>query len=387
MATPAPDAHPDGAALLANVWANPHDDLPRLVYADWLDDHGDGERAEFIRLQIAREAAEALGDDVGDAEHRREGELFARNGRGWLTEWNGGRRWPSDSGADICLRGFPAPTYSFPGRRAHDYLAAGKLQASQGSRLRVGEYWGTLAPDGMHRVLDSPGVGLVQVLILQPGRPLNAADFSALARCERLGRLAELALGADAKPAVLDWAASLDLPDLRRLQLPAYRDGAALLGALAASPSAARLTALNLAHVFLSTAGLASLGASGAFPRLRVLMLGPGNYSPQALTAFVGSPLAAGLRELGVNDRRRGGGFDLAMATTPPPNLRVLRFPDHLQPTAEVQRALASSPTLRANLRELHLLPMFPVYDEIKAAFGDRMRPEFLWRAGPNSEV
>ena len=40
-------------ALLAAIRANPADDLPRLVYADWLDEHGDPDRAEFIRLQIA----------------------------------------------------------------------------------------------------------------------------------------------------------------------------------------------------------------------------------------------------------------------------------------------------------------------------------------------
>ena len=47
-------------ALLANVAANPDDDLARLVYADWLEERG-GEaetaRAKFIRLQIARAQA------------------------------------------------------------------------------------------------------------------------------------------------------------------------------------------------------------------------------------------------------------------------------------------------------------------------------------------
>src|SRR5437588_12608417 len=40
------------AAFLADICANPDDDTPRLVYADWLEDHGDSERAEFIRTQI-----------------------------------------------------------------------------------------------------------------------------------------------------------------------------------------------------------------------------------------------------------------------------------------------------------------------------------------------
>jgi uncharacterized protein (TIGR02996 family) len=42
---------PDDTALLAAIRAAPDDDAPRLVYADWLDEHGDGARAEFIRVQ------------------------------------------------------------------------------------------------------------------------------------------------------------------------------------------------------------------------------------------------------------------------------------------------------------------------------------------------
>ncbi len=43
--------HPQYRALLAAVCAAPGDDLPRLVLADWLDEHGEHERAEFIRVQ------------------------------------------------------------------------------------------------------------------------------------------------------------------------------------------------------------------------------------------------------------------------------------------------------------------------------------------------
>jgi uncharacterized protein (TIGR02996 family) len=39
-------------ALLRTVCENPDDDTPRLVFADWLDENGEAERAEFIRLQI-----------------------------------------------------------------------------------------------------------------------------------------------------------------------------------------------------------------------------------------------------------------------------------------------------------------------------------------------
>jgi uncharacterized protein (TIGR02996 family) len=42
----------DEDALLQAIYANPDDDTPRLVYADWLDENGDAERAELIRLQV-----------------------------------------------------------------------------------------------------------------------------------------------------------------------------------------------------------------------------------------------------------------------------------------------------------------------------------------------
>src|SRR5687768_1094845 len=46
----------DRDALLRAIIDNPDDDAPRLVYADWLDEHGDPDLAEFIRLQIEIEA-------------------------------------------------------------------------------------------------------------------------------------------------------------------------------------------------------------------------------------------------------------------------------------------------------------------------------------------
>jgi uncharacterized protein (TIGR02996 family) len=41
----------EAAGFLRAVVARPDDDLPRLIYADWLDERGEAVRAEFIRLQ------------------------------------------------------------------------------------------------------------------------------------------------------------------------------------------------------------------------------------------------------------------------------------------------------------------------------------------------
>jgi uncharacterized protein (TIGR02996 family) len=46
-----PSLRPVEAAFLQDILAHPEDDTPRLVYADWLEEHDAPERAEFIRLQ------------------------------------------------------------------------------------------------------------------------------------------------------------------------------------------------------------------------------------------------------------------------------------------------------------------------------------------------
>src|SRR5262245_17600983 len=45
--------HDEQRGLLDAVAAHPDDDHDRRVYADWLEDHGDPPRAEFVRLQLA----------------------------------------------------------------------------------------------------------------------------------------------------------------------------------------------------------------------------------------------------------------------------------------------------------------------------------------------
>lgn len=48
----------DRAALEAGIVARPDDDTARLVFADWLEEHDEPLRAEFVRLQIEWERTE-----------------------------------------------------------------------------------------------------------------------------------------------------------------------------------------------------------------------------------------------------------------------------------------------------------------------------------------
>jgi uncharacterized protein (TIGR02996 family) len=71
-------------ALHRAIIESTEDDLPRLVYADWLDEHGQPERAEFIRVQVelARLAAD---NPVRKALESRERDLLAAKQDEWLS--------------------------------------------------------------------------------------------------------------------------------------------------------------------------------------------------------------------------------------------------------------------------------------------------------------
>jgi uncharacterized protein (TIGR02996 family) len=75
-------------ALWSAIRANPDDDTPRLVYADWLQEHGDEARAEFIRVQIEQNglfSPSTLCPDPNDRTlTKREAKLLRLYREGWL---------------------------------------------------------------------------------------------------------------------------------------------------------------------------------------------------------------------------------------------------------------------------------------------------------------
>jgi uncharacterized protein (TIGR02996 family) len=71
----------DREAFVAAIAANPADDLPRLVFADWLDEHGEAERAEFIRTQIRLSNADVAERKQLDLRAR---ELFREHWQHWF---------------------------------------------------------------------------------------------------------------------------------------------------------------------------------------------------------------------------------------------------------------------------------------------------------------
>jgi len=84
----------DERDLLRAVFATPDDDLPRLVLADWWDEHGQPERAEFVRLAIALDdqtdtgwSARRIGDVMDRLAHLHRASLglWGMRGAGRIT--------------------------------------------------------------------------------------------------------------------------------------------------------------------------------------------------------------------------------------------------------------------------------------------------------------
>ncbi len=221
-------------AFLRAIREQPHDDLPRLVYADWLDEHGEPERAEFIRLQIEL--------DAGDLAEPRLGQLRARERE---LRWRHGRAW----GRGPFHRGFPVP---FAPMSGEEFVAAGD------DLFRDAPLWSVRLHEAvpvLAGVLASRHLERLYGLSL-PGNALGDEGVQALAACPRLA-------------------------GLRELELPDNRIGAAGMEALAASPHLARLRTLDLSEnsygdasvPHFSDTSVAALAASQHLANLTTLRL------------------------------------------------------------------------------------------------------------------
>jgi uncharacterized protein (TIGR02996 family) len=71
------------AAFLAAIRAAPDDDAPRLIFADWLEERGDPDRAAFIRIECAR--AKTPRGPAYDALRDRAADLLGRHHRAWFA--------------------------------------------------------------------------------------------------------------------------------------------------------------------------------------------------------------------------------------------------------------------------------------------------------------
>ncbi len=272
-------------AFMDDICENPDDDTPRLVYADWLDDNGHEDRAQFIRLQIAAERLPYgkerwdLCGRANETKHRRWEEWF-----GWLKLGREGieveRGFVSGIKADIAWlveRG-DWPRLPLRRRELEDRTATEeRVQALAGcagrgrvTRLSLGgeqldsrhvynllwqREWPTLEDFELHGVYmlaslimvvfhDQPLPALRRLTLRGTG--LAPDDTEIIADSPLLPRLDGLDLGGNPLGDLRDFAGT-DLSALRSLGLEAVTTDLDNLRALLANPTLAGVRLLDLA--------------------------------------------------------------------------------------------------------------------------------------------
>jgi uncharacterized protein (TIGR02996 family) len=195
-------------AFLCTIREHPDDDGPRLVYADWLEEHGECARAEFIRVQC--ELENNPDDERWQALARREAELLAEHGPQWLGPWPLSRNVKLRRGfLEVEIHAQAAAQLS------EQYWQAPALLELAVTNLRS-------YPSGIQPLIHWPGREFITRL--EPEWQLNRDDWSDLCRGLRLNwpRLEALTL-----PPIAfsdsDIESLLSMPNLKRLKLRNFR--------------------------------------------------------------------------------------------------------------------------------------------------------------------
>lgn len=302
----------DRDALLAAIRARPAEDVPRLMFADWLDEHGTGierEWAAFIREDVTHAAR----DEFDPArlrwelivKPRREVEAWAR--ALFPERWNG-------AGPErYYLRGFPwavpASTDSFAGTESpvpaaavepvFTFAEAGLARASRsphfaraaGVRLR-GPRLGQFDADALARVPFAPG--LRELDVRQGGIADNAAHVLLRSPIlERLERFSWGEPGTDCRFAARTLAGARAPCALKELALHLHR----IEPLLAECPLTRGVRKLDLSHSRFAHGTLTARAATD-LPNLTDLNLALNGLGAEARAAVVAMPLATRLRRL-----------------------------------------------------------------------------------------
>lgn len=245
------DREPDLDPFLAAICAEPDDDLPRLVWADWLEDRGDP-RAEFVRLQMA----EYLGEP-GDPDRCRELEqLHGGKWAGPLADWAYSIIWRRGCPehlvmpAEVFLDFAPHVFELAPVRGLTLIGAAARVRelvrVRELTRLHALHLTGTrLGDSGLDRLASCPYLDNLRTLHLgQCG--ITSDGVRSLVDAAALRRLTTLDLSGNA---IDSWGVKLladcnRFPLLTRLDLRRNDFDPAILSALRRSPNYPRLVEL-----------------------------------------------------------------------------------------------------------------------------------------------
>lgn len=206
----------DRDALLAAIIANPEEDIPRLMLADWLQENGEDARGQFIRRQIEVARVEPYSRAARTAQSAAERLLegrraeWSRTVRQWVVGWEFGRGFVEHVAVNVA---------NFP-HDAERIFAFEPIRSLQPVRFAAA----VMAP--LDSFFETPQLERITRLDLS-GMPLSPVEMEPLIDCPYLAGVADLCLRRT--PVMPDWLeafllspampalAGLDLGDVTHL--------------------------------------------------------------------------------------------------------------------------------------------------------------------------
>ncbi|MBA4188559.1 MAG: hypothetical protein C0467_11185 [Planctomycetaceae bacterium] len=255
----------DEKALLAAIWAQPHEDTPRLVYADWLQENGGPAqlaRAEFIRVQCELELLPTYDPRYDELEAREQA---------LQEEWS--RQWHQPKKRSHRLvefsRGFPVLSLQQYSVKRLVKLTATPLRAAPLWRY----HYGTTGRD-LDALLGWRNLHRLTMFALRS--PLPKGWATRLVECPGLRNVSELAfIGCSITPEelklVLDAWVGRRLTGLWLNECPVGDEG---IKVLARHPAAAGLRLLRVHTAGFTSRGAKEIADSEYLDRVRVATFG-----------------------------------------------------------------------------------------------------------------
>lgn len=340
----------DRDALLAAILANPDDDTPRLVYADWLDEYGPAlppaerrtaaDRAAFIRAQVEAARAEPFSPAARLAQERADRLLTSWNHEAWTWHLRG----KVDGSEFAC---------GFIGRVTVDAArfpetADAIFDAEPVRFVRLSRYVTETTYEGfattrfvapIEPAFEVPRLSQVMALDLSAALMTNSLEFDALIESPHLAGLRDLSLKGNPVPPrwLTNFLTGPRLPDLVGLDLSEIPNLGPALTAGFRKADHRRFARLDLSGIAFNSDDLMRvlqspclsqveelrLGWGGGplrpgpltrldlgwilpWGRLRLLDLAGHGLGPEGVREIVRTPHAANLRWLGLADNGLG---------------------------------------------------------------------------------